>query len=423
MRLGILKTSHGDVETPAFVPVGTQAAVKALSPQDLDSFLGIQLFFVNTYHVYLRPGSETIVQAGGIHKFMSWNKSVITDSGGFQVFSLGRKKFVNIALSEMAVLDRERFTNKLSLVQLRKLHVYPDEYRPVGELVAIDEDGVSFTSHLDGSRHRFTPEISVSLQHQLGSDIIIAFDECAPYPCTREYAQASLKRTNNWLLRSINTHKKLNLQTAVSEKKMFYGVIQGSIYPDLRKESRDFVCRVKDVDGIAIGGVSVGESKKEMAEAVIASTTGLPEGLPRHLLGVGQIDDIFLALENGIDTFDCVVPTRLARVGELLIHPHSLLKAESIFPVVKKWTINIGNQNYARAFQAVDPHCGCYTCRNYQAAYLNHLFRTKELLFYRLASLHNLAVMQAFVKEIVNQVKKGSYQKFRQAVMKRARMS
>ena len=261
-RTGVIHTPHGDIRTPAFVPVGTQATVKSLTPEEIKD-LGTQLFFVNTYHAYLRPGTEIIKKFGGLQKFMHWDKPLITDSGGFQVFSLGRKKFVNIAISESAVSDREKFTKKMSKKDGQKENVFPDDYRPVGELVKIDKDGVTFTSHWDGSTHRFTPEKSMELQWDLGSDMHIAFDECAPYPTTHDYAKKAMRRTHAWAKRSLDAHKILSLRDhsdgeAISSAclparqglprryaprndknpyQALYGVVQGSVYEDLRKES------------------------------------------------------------------------------------------------------------------------------------------------------------------------------------------
>src|SRR3990167_4570141 len=212
-RVGELVTPHGTIDTPAFVPVGTQATVKSLTPEEL-STLGVQLFFVNTYHAYLRPGLSVIEPFGGLHAFMGWSGPIITDSGGFQVFSLGGKKLVNIAISESAVLDRERFTQRMSRHEGQHRQVFPDDYKPVGELVAIDDDGVTFTSHWDGTKHRFTPERSIEIQHALGSDIMIAFDECAPYPATHTYAVSAMNRTHRWAERSLSAHQKLTVEDA-----------------------------------------------------------------------------------------------------------------------------------------------------------------------------------------------------------------
>ncbi|KKR78613.1 MAG: queuine tRNA-ribosyltransferase [Microgenomates group bacterium GW2011_GWB1_40_9] len=385
-RTGVIHTPHGDIETPAFVPVGTQATVKSLTPEEISN-LGTQLFFVNTYHAYLRPGIDVIKKFKGLHNFMHWDKPLITDSGGFQVFSLGRKKFVNIAISESAVTNRETFTKKISLKDGQKENVYPDDYRPVGELVKIDEDGVTFTSHWDGSQHRFTPEKSMELQWDLGSDIHIAFDECAPFPTTHDYAKKAMDRTHRWAIRSLAMHKRchgINYQA-------LYGVVQGSVYEDLRKESARFTSAL-DVDGFAIGGVAVGESKKEMVQVLDWVMPMLPDDKPRHLLGVGEIDDIIPLIAHGVDTFDCVQPTRLARMGIVL---------------TKGGEISISKKEFEEDVQPIDKTCQCYTCKNYSRAYIHHLFHVRELLGYRLATIHNVFFVHILVKEIRDIIKKG----------------
>ena len=385
-RTGVIHTPHGDIETPAFVPVGTQATVKSLTPEEISN-LGTQIFFVNTYHAYLRPGIDVIKKFKGLHHFMHWDKPLITDSGGFQVFSLGRKKFVNIAISESAVTNRETFTKKISLKDGQKENVYPDDYRPVGELVKIDEDGVTFTSHWDGSQHRFTPEKSMELQWDLGSDIHIAFDECAPFPTTHDYAKKAMDRTHRWAIRSLAMHKRchgINYQA-------LYGVVQGSVYEDLRKESARFTSAL-DVDGFAIGGVAVGESKKEMVQVLDWVMPMLPDDKPRHLLGVGEIDDIIPLIAHGVDTFDCVQPTRLARMGIVL---------------TKGGEISISKKEFEEDVQPIDKTCQCYTCKNYSRAYIHHLFHVRELLGYRLATIHNVFFVHILVKEIRDIIKKG----------------
>lgn len=403
-RVGQLTTSHGIIETPAFVPVGTQATVKSLTPEDLES-LGTQLFFVNTYHAYLRPGVETIEKAGGLHKFMHWNRSLITDSGGFQVFSLGKKRFVNIAISESAVLDREKFTQKLSRKDASKEQIFPDDYRPIGELVKIDDQGVTFTSHWDGSQHRFTPEVSIQIQHALGADLLIAFDECPPYPTTHEYAQKSMERTHRWAKASLNAHKHL------SGSQSLYGVVQGSTYKDLRIESAK-VIGAMDFDGIAIGGVAVGESKKEMRNVCDYVIPHLPDSKPRHLLGVGEIDDIFDIVERGIDTFDCVQPTRLARMGHLFTNLN--LKIQS-----SKWTIDISKKDYTQDFRPIDTDCKCYSCQHFSRAYIHHLFRVRELLGYRLATIHNLHFVLTLVADIRHHISQGTFRDFKKQTLGR----
>lgn len=331
-RVGEIRTAHGVITTPAFVPVGTQATVKSLTPEELNT-IGVQLYFVNTYHMYLRPGMEVIKRAGGLHKFMNWDKPLMTDSGGFQAFSLARKE----------------------------------------SLVKITDDGVEFQSHWDGSKHIFTPEKSMEWQAILGGDIHIAFDDCTPYPVTRDKAAKSLERTHAWAKRSLKAHKQGAL----------YGSIQGSVYEDLRKQSAKFISSM-DFDGIAIGGMAVGESKKEMKDVLGWVSSYLPDSKPRHVLGVGEVDDIFMMIEHGIDTFDVVQPTRLARVGTLY---------------AGKRQIDITKSRYAGDKKPIDA-CSCYTCQNYTRGYIHHLFHVRELLGYRLASIHNLYFIHRLVDQI-----------------------
>ncbi len=359
-RLGVIHTPHGDIVTPAFVPVGTQASVKSLSPDELDT-LGVSLFFVNTYHTYLRPGLDVIKKAGGLHSFMAWNKPLITDSGGFQVFSLARGRIHGA-----------------------------DEQKE--SLVKITEDGVRFQSHWDGSTHVFTPENSMEYQWDLDSDIHIAFDDCTPYPVSHDEAQTSMERTHRWADRSLAAHRKLAVRAA-GPYQALYGSIQGSVYKDLREISTAFITQ-KEFDGIAIGGVSVGESKKEMVDVLSWIAPLLPPGLPRHLLGVGEVDDIFAAIEHGIDTFDCVGPTRLARAGTLL---------------TRFGRIDITKSAHAQEFVPLEPECGCFTCARFTRAYVHHLFRTRELLAYRLASIHNIFFINALVKEIRVSIAEGRF--------------
>lgn len=386
-RVGQIETPHGPIHTPAFVPVGTQATVKSLTPGELKD-LGVELFFVNTYHAYLRPGLETIKKFGGLHRFMGWNGPIITDSGGFQVFSLGTKRFVNVAISESAVLDREKFTKKISRREAVKDNVYPDDYRPVGELVKIDEDGVTFTSHWDGTEHRFSPEKSIEVQHALGSDIMIAFDECAPYPTTHDYAKKAMERTHHWAVRSLQ---------ARHSKQAIYGVIQGSVYEDLRKESAKTIASMH-FDGIAIGGVSVGESKEQMKQVLGWVLPLLPEEQPRHLLGVGEIDDIFALIEEGVDTFDCVQPTRLARMGKLYTRGGK-----------QDFAVDITKKEFARDVTPIEKTCTCYTCGHFTRAYLHHLFRVRELLGYRLATIHNIHFVNTLVRHIRSAIEDGTF--------------
>ncbi len=333
-RCGIIHTPHGDIETPAFVPVGTQASVKSLTPDELKD-LDTHLFFVNTYHMYLRPGLDVIQKAGGLHAFMNWDRPVITDSGGFQIFSLAKKQ----------------------------------------ELVKIGDDGVQFQSHWDGSKHIFTPETSMEYQNMLGSDIHIAFDDCTPYGVTHKQAEKSLTRTHEWAKRSLDCH---------GTKHALYGSVQGSVYEDLRKKSAKYISSL-NFDGIAIGGVSVGESKAEMAQVLDWVCPFFPEEKPRHLLGVGELDDIPVLIAHGIDTFDCVQPTRLARMGYLY---------------ADNTAIDINKKEFAPDMNPIVDSCTCYTCVNFSRAYVHHLFRVRELLAYRLATIHNIHYMNTIITHI-----------------------
>lgn len=345
-RVGEIVTPHGTIKTPAFVPVGTQASVKSLTPEEIRAS-GTQLFFVNTYHMYLRPGIEVVRRLGGIHTFMGWDGPIITDSGGFQVFSLGRS-----------------------------------------DLVKITDDGVEFRSHWDGSKHLFTPESAMEWQSKLGSDIHIAFDDCTSYPVTHSQAARSLRRTHAWAKRSLEAHSRAHA---------LYGSIQGSVYEDLRKESAKFIASL-DFDGIAIGGVAVGESKKEMVDVLDWVTPLLPQDKPRHLLGVGEIDDIFALVERGIDTFDCVQPTRLARLGRLLVKQHEM---------------DITKKEYAEDKMPIEKGCRCYTCTHFSRGYIHHLFHVKELLAYRLATIHNLWFVHRLVRDIREAIGDGTFLAFK----------
>lgn len=359
-RVGEIYTPHGVIKTPAFVPVGTQASVKSLTPEEIrDS--GTQLFFVNTYHMYLRPGIEVVEKLGGLHTFMGWDGPIITDSGGFQVFSLGRS-----------------------------------------DLVRITDHGVEFRSHWDGSKHLFTPEMTMEWQRRLGSDIHIAFDDCTPYGVTHKKARLSMERTHRWAKRSLASHQKQKGYQAL------YGSIQGSVYEDLRKESATFISAL-DFDGIAIGGVAVGESKKEMVDVLDWVSPILPEGVPRHLLGVGEIDDIFSLVEHGIDTFDCVQPTRLARVGRVYINTTNTTNiTNTTNNTNKKWELEITNKIYAEDKKPIDPVCKCYTCTHFSRAYIHHLFHVKELLAYRLATIHNLWFIHQLMDDIRQSIARGT---------------
>ncbi|MDD5822828.1 MAG: tRNA guanosine(34) transglycosylase Tgt [Firmicutes bacterium] len=322
-RRGRITTKHGVIETPVFMPVGTQATVKAMKPEDVAN-TGAQIILGNTYHLYLKPGHDIVKEAGGLHKFMNWNQSILTDSGGFQVFSLGK---------------------------FRK----------------ITEEGVMFKSYIDGSKHMMRPEDSIEIQTALGSDIIMAFDECVPYPADYRYTKDSLYRTTRWLERCIKAHHN-------TENQSLFGIMQGGMYKDLRKLSAEQIVEF-DLPGYAIGGLSVGEPKDIMVEVLDDCVDHLPEHKPRYLMGVGTPDYLFEAVERGVDMFDCVLPTRLARHGVAM---------------TSHGDISIKNSRFQRDYTALDPECDCYTCRNYSRAYLRHLFKSDEILSSMLLSEHNI---------------------------------
>lgn len=371
-RSGIIHTPHGDIETPAFIPVGTQGTVKSLTPTNL-SELDVSMFFVNTYHMYLRPGIDVVEKAGGLHSFIGWNKPIITDSGGFQVFSLARNAFEG--------------TNR-------------EGQKPS---VKITEDGVRFQSHWDGGYHVFTPESSMEHQWGLGSDIHIAFDDCTAYPVTHDVAKRSMARTHKWAQRSLSQHKACATRHKKDNKpyQALYGAVQGSIFEDLRKESAQFISSL-DVDGIAVGGVSVGETKSEMSDVLDWTVPHLPEHLPRHLLGVGEIDDIFTLVEAGMDTFDCVQPTRLARMG--FVFSRDAAKRQK-----KPYMLDITKSMHAHSFEPIDQMCACFVCSKFTRSYIHHLFHVHELLAYHLATYHNIHFVQQLVVSIRKAVRSSAF--------------
>lgn len=332
-RLGRLHTPHGIIETPIFMPVGTQATVKSMTPEELKE-IGSQIILSNTYHLYMRPGHELIKKAGGLHEFMNWDKPILTDSGGFQVFSLG---------------------------PLRK----------------IKEEGVEFRSHLDGSKHFLTPEKAMEIQNALGSDIMMAFDECAPYPADREYVKNSLERTTRWLKRCKDAHNN-------TDKQALFGIIQGGMYKDLREQSAKEITSI-DLPGYAIGGLSVGEPKPLMYDVLEHTTPFMPKDKPRYLMGVGSPDDLVEGVIRGVDMFDCVLPTRIARNGTAM---------------TSQGKVVVRNATYAEDFTPLDPECNCYACKNYSRAYIRHLVKANEILGARLITTHNLHFLLNLMKQI-----------------------
>lgn len=337
-RTGVLQLSHGTIETPTFMPVGTQGTVKALSPDDLEE-CGAQIILGNTYHLYLRPGVEIIREAGGIHAFTGWHRPTLTDSGGFQVFS-------------MAELNR------------------------------ISEEGIRFQSHLDGSYHFFTPEVVVELQRSLGSDIAMVLDECLPYPCDIDYARTSVGVTLQWALRSLQHWK----QTAplYDYDQNIFAIAQGSTYPDLRRFCVERLVEL-EFPGYAIGGLAVGEPKSALYETTELCTSIFPAAKPRYLMGVGKPEDLVRCVALGVDMFDCVIPTRNGRNGTVF---------------TRRGPATIKNAAYKNDFAPIDDECDCYTCRHFSKAYLRHLFRAEELLVLRLASIHNLTFYLTLMRQI-----------------------
>jgi queuine tRNA-ribosyltransferase len=346
-RLGRVRTSHGDIATPVFMPVGTQATVKTLSPQDLRD-LDAEIILSNTYHLFLRPGHELIRESGGLHRFMNWDRPVLTDSGGFQVFSLA---------------------------DLRK----------------VTDEGVTFQSHIDGgAKHVITPEYAVEIQEALGADIIMAFDECIPFPATKDYAQESMDRTHRWARRCREAKKDTG--------QALFGIVQGGMHPDLRKQSAEALVDI-GFEGYAIGGLSVGETKPLMYEMIDATAPHLPADRPRYLMGVGTPEDLVEGVDRGIDMFDCVMPTRNARNGTFFTSFGKLV---------------IKNSRYERDQGPLDPACGCYTCRTFSRAYLRHLFNAGEVLALRLGTLHNLAFYLGLMKRIRESLAQGRFREFKQ---------
>ncbi len=340
-RVGRLTTPHGQVETPVFMPVGTQATVKTMSPDELAE-LGVGILLCNTYHLYLRPGHPLIQRAGGLHQFMNWPGSILTDSGGFQVFSLAH-------------------------------------------LRTIDEQGVTFRSHLDGSTHFIGPEESMAIQEALGADIAMTFDECAPHPSTYEYTASSVALTSRWAERCLKAHRR--------EDQALFGIVQGGMFADLRRQSASEIVQM-GFPGYAIGGLSVGEPKELMNEMLEATVPLLPEGRPRYLMGVGSPDCLFEGVERGVDMFDCVLPTRLARHGTALTGDGRII---------------IRDAAHAEDFGPLDPHCQCYVCRSYSRAYLRHLFKAKEILGMRLVTWHNLAFLLGLMDAIRAALREGRF--------------
>ncbi len=358
-RIGQFTTPHGVIETPVFMPVGTHAAVKTMKPEDLKN-AGSQIILANTYHLYLRPGHKVIKKMGGLHEFMKWDKPILTDSGGFQVFSLG---------GDFSLRTR-----------------MPKSVTPQKNLVKITEKGVEFRSILDGSKHFFTPEKVMEIEHDLGADIIMAFDECAPYGCDKKYTQQAMKRTHEWVIKCKKEH--LRLSKKEKKKQALFPIIQGGMFKDLRIESAKFMTDL-DLPGLAIGGLAIGEPREKTWEMADAILPFLPENKPRYIMGVGTPEDIKEAMKRGIDMFDCVMPTRLGRHGSAFTH---------------NGTIHITNKENQLSKKPIDEKCGCYVCQNYTRGYIRHLIIEKEMLGLHLMSYHNIAFLHQIVQNFKNSI-------------------
>lgn len=351
-RRGVIHTPHGDIQTPVFMPVGTQATVKSLTPEELKNDIEAQIILSNTYHLYLRPGHKLVEEAGGLHKFMNWDRPILTDCGGFQVFSLS---------------------------DLRK----------------ISEEGVEFKSHLDGSKHMFTPESVMEIENSLGADIIMSFDECCPYPSTYDYTKKSMERTTRWAKRCKAAHAR--------EDQGLFGIVQGGFYEDLREQSvKDLV--ELDFPGYAIGGISVGEPKEEFLKILKHTTPLLPENKPRYLMGVGSPDYLIEAAINGIDMCDCVLPTRIARNGTAMTWNGKVV---------------VRNATYEKDWGPLDAECDCYTCKNYTRAYIRHLVKANEILAVRLLSLHNLHFLTKLMERVRIEIENDNLANFKEEFYKK----
>ena len=348
-RYGILHTPHGDVEVPMFMPVGTLATVKTLSPEEVKS-LGAGVILANTYHLHLRPGEDIVAKAGGLHKFMNYDSPILTDSGGFQVFSLQENR-------------------------------------------KISEEGVTFKSHLNGDKLFFSPESVIGIEEKLGADIIMSFDECIPYPAKYEYAEKSVARTLRWAKRGLDAHKR--------EDQALFGIVQGGEFKDLREKCAKELVKM-DFPGYSIGGTSIGEPKDVFSRMVEYSVKYLPEDKPRYLMGVGSVDFLLEGIANGVDMFDCVLPTRIARHGALM---------------TSQGRVNIRDAKYKEDFSPLDPECDCYTCKNYTKAYIRHLYVAEESFGKRLLSIHNVRFLIHLMEEARKAIKEDRFGDFRDAMI------
>jgi queuine tRNA-ribosyltransferase len=380
-RVGVITTPHGEIKTPAFIPVGTKATVKSVLPESIKD-LDAQAVLSNAYHLYLQPGSDVVDEAGGLGSFMNWPGPTFTDSGGFQVLSLG------VGYKKVIAMDS-------STVQADDV-MATDKDR----LAHVDDDGVTFKSHLDGSMHRFTPEVSMQVQHKIGADIIFAFDECTTLLNTRNYQEKSLDRTFAWAKRCISEHEKLTIERSHRPYQALFGVVQGAQYEDLRKKAAKDLASL-DFDGFGIGGAL---DKNKLGTIVNWVNEELPVNKPRHLLGIGEPDDLFVGVENGADTFDCVAASRVARNN-------------AVYGLDGRFNISVSA--FKRDFSPIDESCGCYTCKNYTKAYLNHLIKGKEMLSSTLLTIHNEYFIVNLVAKMRQCIIDGNFFEFKEEFLGR----
>lgn len=386
-RAGVIRTPHGDIHTPAFIAVGTQATVKAVLPETMKS-IGAQAILANAYHLYLQPGADIVDEAGGLGAFMNWRGPTFTDSGGFQVLSLGA------GFRKVLAMDAQR--------------VQADDIIADGKqrLAHVDDDGVTFRSHLNGSTHRFTPEISISIQHRLGADIIFAFDELTTLVNTRGYQQDSVRRTHAWAVRCMAEHRRQAVARSHRPPQALFGVVQGAQYEDLRRQAARELTTIVDDDGRGFDGYGIGGAleKQNLAAIVGWVTSELPDDKPRHLLGISEPDDLFAAVAAGADTFDCVSPSRVARNA-------------SVYSAIGRY--NITGARYRRDFTPIDSECDCYTCAHYTRAYVHHLFKAKEMLASTLCTIHNERFVIRLVDRIRDSITAGDFDELRADVLGR----
>jgi queuine tRNA-ribosyltransferase len=379
-RTGVITTPHGTIKTPAFVAVGTKATVKAVLPEDLAA-LGAQAVLANAYHLYLQPGADVIEAAGGLGRFMNWPGPTFTDSGGFQVMSLGAGFKKILAMSTDGLEDDDVIAEGKT------------------RLAHVDEDGVTFASHLDGSQHRFTPEISMQIQHQLGADIVFAFDECTTLLNTRKYQEESVARTQRWAARCLAEHRRLTRERQLRPYQALFAVVQGAQYQNLRRQAaRDLVSLI--IDGAGFDGYGIGGAleKENLGTIVRWVSEELPENKARHLLGIAEPNDIFTAIENGVDTFDCVSPSRVARNAAVY---------------TARGRFNVNSAVCRRSFLPIDEDCECYTCAHYTRAYLHHLFKAREMLASSLCTIHNERFVVGLVDDIRASIEAGTFFDFK----------